>query len=103
MYAHRAVQTINNLHLELDLPSEFADCETAEIIVLPLKSQNTNPKTWKEKITASAGVLGDDFPDDVNDNDLGKDSPRDFYLPRAAWECSHNALALLGRTLAHPQ
>lgn len=73
MYAHRTVQPINSLHLELDLPTEFSDCETAEIIVLPLKLQKKEPDNWQQKITAFGDFLSDDFPDDINDDDLGED------------------------------
>jgi hypothetical protein len=36
MYAHHAVLPINNLHLQIDLPIEFSNCKTVEIIVLPI-------------------------------------------------------------------
>ena len=78
MYAHRTVKTISNLHIEVDLPTEFADCKTAEVIVLPIQSENTVAKTWEEKILAFSGVLGDDFPDDINDDDLGEDTRTEF-------------------------
>ncbi len=36
MYAHHTVLPINNLHLQIDLPAEFANYTEAEIIVLPV-------------------------------------------------------------------
>ncbi|MHB8763423.1 MAG: DUF2281 domain-containing protein [Deferrisomatales bacterium] len=33
--------------------------------------------TTEEFINRHAGVLGDDFPDDIDDSDLGVDVPRD--------------------------
>lgn len=46
MYAHYTVLPINNLHLQIDLPAEFAHYTEAEIIVLPvIKSMQTNTKT----------------------------------------------------------
>ena len=31
MYAHRTVQRLNNLHVQFDLPPEFAGCTEVEI------------------------------------------------------------------------
>lgn len=36
MYAHHTVLPINNLHLQIGLPAEFANYTEAEIIVLPV-------------------------------------------------------------------
>ena len=36
MYAHHTILPINNLHLQIDLPAEFANYTEAEIIVLPV-------------------------------------------------------------------
>jgi len=36
MNAHHAVLPIHNLHLQIDLPAEFANYTEAEIIVLPV-------------------------------------------------------------------
>jgi hypothetical protein len=36
MYAHHTVLPINNLHLDIDLPAEFANYTEAEIIILPV-------------------------------------------------------------------
>ena len=33
--------------------------------------------TWEERVLRHAGVLSDDFPNDINDSDLGVDAPRD--------------------------
>jgi len=38
MYEHRTIQRLNNLHVQFDLPPEFAGCTEAEIIVLPVSS-----------------------------------------------------------------
>lgn len=76
MYAHRTIQHLNGLHVQLELPSEFADCQEAEIIVLPIMSTQTSPETWAARVLAVAGSLSDDFPDDIDDSDLGQDVPR---------------------------
>jgi hypothetical protein len=31
MYAHRTIQRLGNLHVQFDLPPEFADCTEVEI------------------------------------------------------------------------
>lgn len=36
------------------------------------------PLTTDAFIARFAGTLGDDFPDDIKDTDLGPDNPRDF-------------------------
>jgi hypothetical protein len=36
MYAHHTVLPINNLHLQIDLPAEFANYTEAEVIILPV-------------------------------------------------------------------
>lgn len=36
MYAHHAVLPINDLHLQIDLPAEFASYTEAEVIILPV-------------------------------------------------------------------
>jgi len=77
MYAHRTIQQLNGLHLQVDLPPEFADCQAAEIIVLPVISSMTNLENWETRVLAVAGTLSDDFPDDIDDSDLGEDTPRD--------------------------
>lgn len=76
MYAHRMIQTLNSLHVQFDLPPEFANCERAEIIVLPA-STSVKSKSWTERVLALAGTLSDDFPDDITDEDLGEDAPRE--------------------------
>ena len=35
MYAHHAVLPVNDLHVQIDLPAEFINCQSVEIIVLP--------------------------------------------------------------------
>lgn len=77
MYAHRTIQPLDGLHVQIDLPPEFAGCREAEIIVLPTKPATTPAKTWEERVLRHAGVLSDDFPDDIDDSDLGVDAPRD--------------------------
>lgn len=76
MYAHRTIQPLNNLHVQFDLPPEFADCKEAEIIVLPVVSSPSG-LTWEARVLAVAGTLSDDFPDDIDDADLGEDALRD--------------------------
>jgi hypothetical protein len=44
MYAHHAVLPINNLHLNIDLPAEFAGYTEAEIIILPIVKKNKPTK-----------------------------------------------------------
>ncbi|CAK0767909.1 conserved hypothetical protein [Gammaproteobacteria bacterium] len=77
MYAHRTIETITNLHIQIDLPTEFAHCQQAEIIVLPITPSVALPKSWQERVLAVAGTLSDDFPDDIDDSDLGQDAPRE--------------------------
>ena len=48
MYAHRVIQSLNGLHVQFDLPPEFADCQEAEIIVLPVKSTKSNSQSWEQ-------------------------------------------------------
>lgn len=76
MYAHRTIQPLNGLHVQFDLPAEFANCQTAEIIVLPVSS-TSKAETWEARVLAVAGTLSDDFPDDIDDSDLGNNAPRD--------------------------
>ncbi|CDH44249.1 hypothetical protein BN874_160005 [Candidatus Contendobacter odensis Run_B_J11] len=77
MYAHRVIQSLNGLHVQFDLPPEFADCQEAEIIVLPVKSTKSNSQSWEQWVRSVAGTLSDDFPDDITDDDLGVDAPRE--------------------------
>ncbi len=77
MYAHRVIQPLNGLHVQFDLPPESADCQEAEIIVLPVKSAKSNSQSWEQWVRSLAGTLSDDFPDDITDDDLGIDAPRD--------------------------
>lgn len=44
MYAHRIIQPLNGLHVQFDLPPEFADYQAAEIIVLPVKPAKSDPQ-----------------------------------------------------------
>lgn len=76
MYAHRTIQHLNGLHVQLELPSEFADCQEAEIIVLPIIATQTSPESWAARVLAVAGSLSDDFPDDIDSSDLGQDVSR---------------------------
>ncbi len=77
MYAHRIIQPLNGLHVQFDLPPEFSDCQEAEIIVLPLNPAKSDPQDWEQWVRSVAGTLTDDFPDDITDDDLGVDAPRD--------------------------
>jgi len=77
MYAHRTIETITNLHIQIDLPAEFAHCHQAEIIMLPMTPSAALPKSWEERVLAVAGTLSDDFPDDIDDSDLGQEAPRE--------------------------
>jgi hypothetical protein len=79
MYAHRTIQPINGLHVQFDLPPEFADCAEAEIIVLPIKSLSPAAKSWENRVLVAAGTLSDDFPNDIDDSDLGQDAPRETF------------------------
>jgi len=65
--------------VQFDLPLEFAGCTEAEIIVLPLVASSAKVTTWEERVLAVAGTLGDDFPDHIDDSDLGEDAPRDSF------------------------
>jgi hypothetical protein len=44
MYAHHAVLPINDLHLQIDLPAEFASCTEAEVIILPVIKKTPSTK-----------------------------------------------------------
>lgn len=76
MYAHRIIQPLDGLHVQFDLPPEFAGCQEAEIIVLPVKPAMSDPQGWEQWVLSMAGILSDDFPDDITDDDLGVDAPR---------------------------
>jgi hypothetical protein len=56
MYAHYTVLPINNLHLQIDLPAEFANYSEAEIIILPVVK-----KTQPAKKTLSINQLNQFF------------------------------------------
>jgi hypothetical protein len=77
VFAHRTIQPIKDLHIQIDLPAEFADCQAAEIIVLPVMPSTPAHKNWEAHVLAVAGTLSDDFPDDIDDADLGQDAPRE--------------------------
>ncbi len=77
MYAHRIIQPLNGLHLQLDLPPEFAGCQEAEIIILPIQTTTLASMSWEQRVLSLAGTLSDDFPDDIDDSDLGEDAPRE--------------------------
>ncbi|MFZ4502564.1 MAG: hypothetical protein ACOYM1_01310 [Methylovulum sp.] len=79
MYAHRTIQRLSNLHVQFDLPPEFAGCTEAEIIVLPIVSSSPESTTWEERVLAVAGTLSDDFPDHIDDSDLGEDACSDSF------------------------
>jgi|JFJP01.1.fsa_nt_gi hypothetical protein len=52
MYAHHAILPVKNLHIQIDLPAEFANCQEAEIIVLPrIKSSVTKKHASGFKIS----------------------------------------------------
>ena len=74
MYAHRTIQRLSNLRVQFDLPPEFVGCTEAEIIVLPIASSLAKVTSWEERVLAVAGTLGDDFPDHIDDSDLGEDA-----------------------------
>ncbi|NEX21699.1 hypothetical protein G3480_15500 [Thiorhodococcus mannitoliphagus] len=76
MFAHRSIQPIEALHIEIDLPPEFADCREAEVIVLPARSESASKKIWDERVRALSGTLSSDFPDEIDDLDLGQNAPR---------------------------
>ncbi|NEX23091.1 hypothetical protein G3480_22795 [Thiorhodococcus mannitoliphagus] len=78
MFAHRTIQPIKSLHIEIELPPEFADYQEAEVIVLPARLVSAQEKTWDERVRALAGTLSSDFPDEIDDSDLGRDIPREY-------------------------
>lgn len=77
MFAHRTIQPIESLHIDIDLPPEFADYQEAEVFVLPATTPAAPKMTWEERVRALAGTLTSDFPDDIDASDLGLDSPRE--------------------------
>ncbi|HRY14441.1 MAG: hypothetical protein KDJ31_02755 [Candidatus Competibacteraceae bacterium] len=68
---------LHDLHVQFDLPPEFTGCQFAEIIVLPVHSTVSDSLSWEERVRNLAGTLSDDFPQDVDDADLGEDTPRE--------------------------
>lgn len=77
MYAHRTIRPIHGRHLEIELPEEFTGCTEAEVIILPVVAVAKSEDTWARRVTALAGTLGDDFPDDIVDDDLAEDLVRE--------------------------
>jgi hypothetical protein len=77
MYAHRIIQPLNGLHVQFDLPSEFADCQEAEIIVLLVQPTTPAPVSWEQRVLGLAGTLSDDFPNDIDDSDFRQDVLRE--------------------------
>lgn len=77
MFAHRAIQPIEALHIDIELPPEFADYQAAEIIILPAPTVSAPKSTWEERVHALAGTLTSDFPDNIDESDLGLDIPRE--------------------------
>jgi len=77
MFAHRTIQPIEALHIKIELPPEFADCREAEVIVLPALTVSAPKSAWEERVRALAGTLMSDFPDDIDESDLGLDVPRE--------------------------
>lgn len=77
MYAHRTIQPLDGLHVQIDLPPGVRGYGEAEIIMLPTKPMTIPAKTWESRVLRHAGVLGDDFLDDIDDSGLGVDAPRD--------------------------
>jgi hypothetical protein len=65
MFVYRNIQPIEARHINIGLPSEFAGCREAEIIVLPVPSVSTPSKPWDERVRALAGTLSRDFPDEI--------------------------------------
>ena len=76
MFAHRTIQPIESLHIDIELPPEFANYQEAEVLVLPATIPSAPKMTWEERVRALAGTLTSDFPDDVDASDLGLDIPR---------------------------
>lgn len=74
MYAHHAVLPIKNQHIQIDLPAEFADCQEAEIIVLPRNKRSTTAQSSLKisslnQLFAQLPKLGEDcavFAEELN-------------------------------------
>jgi hypothetical protein len=77
MYTQHIIKSPDSLHIQLDLPAEFIGCQEAEVIVLPIQGSASSQESWKQWVISMAGTLNDDFPDDITDDDLGIDAPRD--------------------------
>ncbi|MGB5063116.1 MAG: hypothetical protein WBQ37_05050 [Candidatus Competibacter sp.] len=77
MYAHCIIQPLNSLHVQVDLPPEFADCQEVELIVFPVKSTKSHSQNWEQWVHGMASTLSDDFPDDITDDHLGVDASRE--------------------------
>jgi len=55
MYAHHAILPVKNLHIQIDLPAEFANCQEAEIIVLPRIKSSVTKNTLQ--VSKSANLI----------------------------------------------
>ena len=51
--------------------------DTGTFIAAVAGSTKRPESTWEQRVLKHAGVLGDDFPSDIDDSDLGVDAPRD--------------------------
>lgn len=76
MYAHRVTQRLDGLTVKLELPPEFAGCDEAEIIILPVVTKPVVASDWPARVQELAGRLGADFPDDIDREGLAEDLPR---------------------------
>ena len=77
MFAHKTIKSIESLHIDIELPAEFADYQAAEVIILPATTPSAPKSSWEERVRALAGTLTSDFPDDIDEADLGLDIPRE--------------------------
>ena len=61
----------------LKLPTHQAREVLDFVEFLESRRPSTAEADWQAKVVRFAGCMGDDFPDDVNDADLGEDAVRE--------------------------
>jgi hypothetical protein len=61
----------------LRLPEDVAREALDFVTFLEARYAKQNQAPWKITVARFAGALSDDFPDDIDDTDLGQDSHRE--------------------------
>ncbi len=63
----------------LNLPESAAREALDFIEFLESRYAPAQKAAWKDTVLSLAGILGDDFPDDIDESDLGEDAPRESF------------------------